>query len=90
MKTFRYIIMGRVQGVGFRYATLDAARSLGVRGTVRNLTNGSVEVIAQATDEQLTAFEAFLDEGPTWSRVESVRKTPIPGSAEHADFRILN
>lgn len=87
--TIRFLVSGRVQGVGYRYSTRNAAVSLGIRGSVRNLANGSVEVVAQAEEENLIAFERFLREGPAWARVDEVIKTPMDTPPEYSDFQIL-
>ena len=73
MRVQRYLIEGRVQGVGFRYFALRSARRLGLAGYVRNLPDGSVEAVARGSDEALTAFEAGLRQGPPGSRVDAVR-----------------
>ncbi len=69
----RVIIRGRVQGVGFRWFVVQNARALGVRGTVRNRPDGTVEAILQGP--QADAVEALIDrirEGPRGARVERV------------------
>jgi acylphosphatase len=53
-KLVRY--KGRVQGVGFRYATQRLAQGCDVAGYVRNLPNGDVELVAQGAPDQVTAF----------------------------------
>ena len=68
----RYLVRGRVQGVGFRFFVEEAARSLGVAGFVRNLPDGRVEVLAQADGEQLTRLEEALRRGPPLARVEDL------------------
>ncbi len=68
----RYIVSGRVQGVGFRYFVSEAARQTGVQGWVRNRFDGTVEIRAEGAD---TAMRRFLDRirsGPRWSVVENV------------------
>lgn len=70
--TKQFFIYGRVQGVGFRYFTWKEACRLGIKGTVRNRTDGSVEVIAQGDEEQLNAFEQWLNIGPRTAKVERV------------------
>jgi acylphosphatase len=75
MPVRRYLIEGRVQGVGFRYFTRKAARGLGLAGFVRNLPDGSVEAAAEGAEEALAALERALRQGPPGSRVESVKTT---------------
>lgn len=53
MLTKQFFIFGRVQGVGFRFFTLQQAGKLGIKGTVRNRIDGSVEVIAQGSENQI-------------------------------------
>ena len=64
---------GRVQGVGFRYFALDAARREGLSGYVRNLDDGRVEALAEGESESIVRFERALRQGPSRSRVEHVR-----------------
>jgi acylphosphatase len=68
----RFVISGRVQGVGFRAFTQQAARALGVTGWAMNLDNGDVEVQANGTPRHLDDFESRLRQGPRWSEVRSV------------------
>jgi acylphosphatase len=65
----RYLISGRVQGVGFRYFAQRAARDLGVTGWARNLDDGRVEVHANGSLKVLDEFEARLRKGPTGADV---------------------
>ena len=77
MTAYRYLVSGRVQGVGYRYFTLQAAQALGVAGFARNLADGSVEVVAEGDAEILAAFEAKLKEGPSFSSVSDVERSPL-------------
>jgi acylphosphatase len=70
----RYIVRGRVQGVGFRWFVEHEARRIGVVGTVRNLNSGEVETIAGGTEEQLAALKAKLQQGPRAARVDRVEE----------------
>jgi len=74
MKTVHCVISGQVQGVFFRAWTRNQACELGVAGWVRNLPSGQVEVLAQATDEILTAFLELLRQGPPLARVDRVNR----------------
>jgi acylphosphatase len=68
----RYLVRGRVQGVGFRWFVEREAHILGIAGWVRNNHDGSVEVVAQGTRDQLSGLHSRLREGPRASRVDSV------------------
>ena len=68
----RYVIGGRVQGVGFRYFTREAAAREGILGWVRNMADGCVEVSAEGDADALERFERSLRHGPPQARVERV------------------
>ena len=72
LETRRYVISGRVQGVGFRWFVEREAAQLAVTGWVRNCTNGDVEVMATGTREQLNSLRQKLEQGPRASRVDQV------------------
>lgn len=88
MKTYHYIVKGRVQGVSFRYYTQRAAYRLGVTGTVKNLYNGDVEVYAQGEQEAIKEFEAFLNKGPGAARIQQVIREEFEDNYEYPDFEI--
>lgn len=71
-KRLHAIVLGLVQGVGFRYFTLWEAARLGVTGYVRNLPDGSVEVVAEGTKEQLEKLLERLQQGPPAAKVRKV------------------
>jgi acylphosphatase len=85
--TKRYVVRGNVQGVGYRYFAQRCATSLGVTGTVRNLDDGNVEVIAQGNKEQLDALAGFLHRGPNFSHVSGVSEMEH-GPIKARDFSI--
>ncbi|KAA0251863.1 acylphosphatase [Acidobacteria bacterium ACD] len=68
----RFLVTGRVQGVGYRVFAARAARSLGLSGGASNLLDGGVVVEARGPLHALERLEAFLWEGPRLSRVEKV------------------
>jgi acylphosphatase len=78
MRAFRLWVSGRVQGVGFRWFTRQAARDLGLAGRVRNLPDGRVEMEAAGSPEQLDAFRERLRQGPPGARVASLDEQEIP------------
>jgi len=71
-RAVRYVVGGRVQGVGFRAATEREAAALGLRGWVRNLPDGTVEVVAAGAEETLSTLAGWLWEGPRFARVDRV------------------
>ena len=78
----RFVVRGRVQGVGFRWFVEREAHMLGIAGTVRNNHDGSVEVLAMGSREQLMGLRSRLQEGPRAARVDDVEEfeaRPIPG-----------
>ena len=72
-KRAHVVVSGRVQGVGFRYATLQRASSRGVAGWVRNNMDGSVEAVFEGESEQVEALVAWCHRGPAGARVDDVR-----------------
>lgn len=89
MKTYHYIVKGMVQGVAFRYYTRQSAHHHHINGTVKNLYNGDVEVYAQADDENIKRFEAFLESGPPAARVQQVIKNEIELKQVFNDFDVI-
>ncbi len=78
----RYVVRGRVQGVGFRWFVEREAHILGIAGWVRNNHDGSVEVLAQGTRDQLLGLHSRLREGPRAARVDAVEvseASPLAG-----------
>lgn len=81
-------VSGHVQGVGYRFFALKAANQLGLVGWVRNLSDGSVEVIAEGRGSVLVAFLASLQRGPHSGKVENVRQTWYPARGEFDRFEV--
>jgi len=78
----RFIVRGRVQGVGFRWFVEREAHTLGIAGWVRNNSDSSVEVLAMGTREQISGLHKRLREGPRAARVDAVEvleANPVPG-----------
>ena len=85
----RFVVHGRVQGVGFRWWAHREAERIGVRGTVRNRTDGTVEAVAFGSADQIDGFERSLRRGPPMSEVERLeRQQPSPGPVP-TDFTIV-
>ena len=83
-----FVVRGRVQGVGFRWFVEREAQTLGIAGWVRNKMDGSVEVLAQGTHEQLSALRAKLHQGPRAARVDDVQEFEARAVADTKSFRI--
>ena len=77
-RAVRWVVTGRVQGVGFRWFVKRRAERLGIRGRVTNLPDGRVEILALGTSDSLAAFETAVRDGPRLAHVESVDKSDIP------------
>ena len=71
-RTVRVLIEGRVQGVGFRYFTQEAALREGVTGWVRNRPDGQVEALVEGDAEAVTRIERALRSGPRGARVDRI------------------
>jgi acylphosphatase len=85
----RYLVSGRVQGVGFRYFTQAVAEKLRIGGFVRNLHDGRVEVFAVGTPHQHQQLRAMLERGPRFSSVTEVLEEPAtPDRKYEGDFFI--
>lgn len=89
MKELHAIVSGRVQLVMFRDFTQRRARRLKIVGTVQNLPDGTVEVVAQGTQEALDKLLDALSGGPLLSRVDKVVSHWRSPSQQFNDFRIL-
>ncbi len=84
----RFIVSGRVQGVGFRYFALRAAARHQVKGWVRNLPDGSVESWAEGPPEAVEEFKKDLAAGPTHARVTQMSETVVEPTRRYGTFRI--
>ena len=84
----RFVVRGRVQGVGFRWFVEREAHILGIAGWVRNNHDGSVEVLAQGTRDQLSGLHSSLREGPRAARVDHVEVSEAQPISSLTAFRI--
>jgi acylphosphatase len=82
------VVRGIVQGVNFRYYTQERARRLNLAGWVRNLADGSVEVLAEGPQPALDQFVDFLHHGPPAAQVTDVRETRQAATGEFKRFEI--
>jgi acylphosphatase len=84
----RYVVRGRVQGVGFRAFVQESASSIGIAGWVRNLDDGTVEVYATGPAEKVGQLEDSLWRGPRWSEVRGVNTREDTIDSGVTGFRI--
>jgi acylphosphatase len=80
-----WFVSGRVQGVSFRAFTYDAARELKVKGWVRNLTDGRVEIVAEADEKAIAALLAKVKRGPSAAKVEAVTEAKVDAGEKLAE-----
>ncbi len=84
----RFVIGGRVQGVGFRYFAERSAARENVHGFVRNLVDGRVEVVAEGDVEALDRFERAIRVGPRGARVDDVDVEDVAPGGRDTGFSI--
>jgi acylphosphatase len=84
----RLVVSGRVQGVGFRYFTRDAAAREGVTGWVTNRADGCVEMYIEGESDAVTRVERAVRRGPPGARVDDVRADAEEPSGAYSNFLI--
>ncbi len=87
-RTLIAVVDGVVQGVGFRWATVRQARALGLKGLVRNLADGRVQVVAEGAEEKLARLRVWLSHGPGGAHVRSVDSRLEPYRGQYTDFDV--
>jgi acylphosphatase len=84
----RFVISGRVQGVGFRYFAEAAASREGLHGLARNLPDGRVELVAEGESESMERFERAIRHGPPGARVDHVDVDDTVPSGRDTGFTV--
>ena len=84
----RFLVVGRVQGVGFRFFAEEQARREGLAGYVRNLPDGRVEFRSRGSAEDLEQFVEAVRRGPLASRVDRVDTEQLEGETDFDDFTV--
>ncbi|MFB3923033.1 MAG: acylphosphatase [Terriglobia bacterium] len=84
----KYLISGRVQGVGYRFFAERVANQLGLAGYVRNLADGNVEAYAIGDEVRLEEFRRHLEKGPFGARVTGVETSEAPVNSRYKQFVI--
>ena len=85
--TRHLLVVGHVQGVGFRYAAERQAAALGIRGWVRNRSDGTVEAVIQGAPDAVAKMIAWARNGPRHACVERVEVEPAEGTFERFEVR---
>ncbi len=85
----RYVVRGKVQGVGFRYFARREAEFLSLGGSVRNREDGTVEIFAEGPPETLDSFGRRLRQGPPAGSVTSCESEPAAFEPADGQFQIL-
>lgn len=88
VKRYHLIVMGRVQGVGFRYFCDTLAHTLGVTGWVRNTPDGNVELEVQGKEPLLDSFFDGVAKGPVLARVLEIQENEITIHSQDSSFTI--
>jgi acylphosphatase len=84
----RFVVTGRVQGVGFRWFVEKEASDLGLSGWVRNRQDGTVEVLAAGSKEKLDSLYSVLQRGPRAARVDGVQVIEAEVTNDLKSFRV--
>jgi acylphosphatase len=84
----KFLIIGEVQGVGYRFFAQRAAARHQVVGHVRNCADGTVEVVAEGWSNEVEEFKKDLVTGPQWARVDQVEEINLEPTGLYASFRI--
>ena len=84
----RYLVTGRVQGVGFRMFVVDRAALEGLHGWTANRADGGVDILAEGEAEALERFERALWQGPRLARVDDVEMTDEGATGRDTGFHI--
>ena len=88
MEARRFVVRGRVQGVGFRWFVEREAHTLGIAGWVRNNSDSSVEILAMGSRDQLSGLRSRLQQGPRAARVDAVEEIEAKIVSGLTNFRI--
>ena len=87
-KRFHAVVHGRVQGVFFRASVRDTAVRLGLKGFARNLSDGTVEVVAEGSAKKLEELASFLYRGPPAAKVEKIELSWQEPKSEFGSFSV--
>ena len=88
-KVCAYILLsGRVQGVAFRYYARNIANELEVRGWIKNLPNGKVELMVEGSKNSVKLMIEWCKKGPRMAEVEDIEVAWLPYSGKYNQFQL--
>jgi len=89
-REYRIVVSGTVQGVFFRAKTKEHADRLGIKGTVRNLKSGQVEICVVGTEEEAKLLLAAMEKEPPPIEISLIEMTDSPAKHSCSDFRVIH
>lgn len=87
-KKLEIIVSGRVQGIGYRAFSMRAAENCNIKGSVKNLVDGRVKILAIGEEEAMEQFVAKLKKGPTFSLVRELTINELDTMEDYKDFQV--
>ena len=88
IKTYKVLLSGRVQGVGFRYFAESVADKYSVKGYVKNTPAGKVEILCQGEEEEVRTFIDEVGNGPAFSVITGIVKQEVTDNKVYNTFEI--
>jgi len=88
-KAARFVVQGTVQGIFFRQFVKGHAEDLKLKGFVRNLENGEVEVVCEGEDDNLKRLVGFLKKGPAHAQIRGVKIEEKKWQGDFKEFKVL-
>jgi len=88
MKRIHILITGKVQGISFRYYTKKKAEELQIKGWVKNLPNGDVEIVVEGNNSNITSFMDWCKTGPSLANVKNIAINEEQPTNEFSTFSI--
>ncbi|MFZ2724767.1 MAG: acylphosphatase [Methylococcaceae bacterium] len=90
LRRVKIIVSGRVQGVYFRLFTQNKAKHFSIKGSVKNLADGRVEIIAEAENMSIEKFIKWCHKGPVTARVDKVEVEELAHDQPLTSFDIVH
>lgn len=88
IKTYKILLSGRVQGVGYRYFIQEKAEKYEIAGYVRNIADNNVEIVCQGQQDMMEIFIAYAKKGPAFAHVTRFIINEIKEPAAYTGFKI--